>query len=168
MLIQSFLANRRVSFQEIPHEPAFLATRVAAATATPPREFAKPVVLDVDGSPVLAVVPATAYVDLRKVKRFLGAHHVHLASEERCRQLFPEFEAGAWPPFGSMKNIPTLADRNLLDVGQIVFEADNHHDAVRMASGDFRRVEHPLVGSFAKIKRGFREEEDPLERGTWF
>jgi hypothetical protein len=31
----------------------------------------------------------------------------------------------------------------------MVFEANTHHEAIRMAGEDFMRLENPLVGSFA-------------------
>lgn len=127
---------------------------------TPAQQFAKSVILDVDGAPVLAVVPSSCYVDLKKVKKMFHAHHCHLATENRCHMLFPESEFGAWPPFGSMRHIPTLLDEKLLAARQATFESDRLGEAIRMNMEDFEHVEHPIVAPISRTKRAFKNTDD--------
>ncbi len=160
MNVHDYLTAKKVSFQEIRHEPTFQASRTANVMETPARQYAKSVILDIDGAPTLALVPASCFVDLKKVKKLFHARHCHLATEDRCHKLFPESEFGAWPPFGSMRHIPTLLDERLLASRQVTFESDRLGEAIRMNMEDFEHIEHPIIGQFSHPKRRDNRIED--------
>jgi Ala-tRNA(Pro) deacylase len=63
--------------------------------------------------------------------------------------LFPDCERGAIPPFGSLYRIPTVVDESLALDDEIVFEGQNHQEAIRMTYRDYAAVEHPRLGHFA-------------------
>jgi prolyl-tRNA editing enzyme YbaK/EbsC (Cys-tRNA(Pro) deacylase) len=160
MNVHEYLTAKSVPFQEIRHEPTFQASQSARTIAVPAQTFGKSVLLDVDGSPVMAVVPASCFVDLKKVKKLFHAHHCHLASEERCQKLFPESEFGAWPPFGSMRHIPTLMDEKLLNSRQGTFESDRLNESIRMNMEDFEHVEHPIISQISRTKTMYRSLDE--------
>jgi prolyl-tRNA editing enzyme YbaK/EbsC (Cys-tRNA(Pro) deacylase) len=160
MNVHDYLSLKHVPFQEIRHTPQFQAILAARTLGTPARQFGKTVVLDVDGAPVVAVIPASCTVDLKKVKRLYKAKHCHLASEELCHRLFPESERGAWPPFGSMRHIPTLLDEKLLQNRQITLESDCVSEAIRMNVEDYETAEKPQIASITRIKSEWRHEND--------
>jgi prolyl-tRNA editing enzyme YbaK/EbsC (Cys-tRNA(Pro) deacylase) len=160
MNVHDYLNGKRISFQEIRHEPSFQASNAARLLRMPAQQFAKSVLLDVDGAPVMAVVPASCFVDLKKVKKLFHAHHCHLASEDHCHRIFPESERGAWPPFGSMRHIPTLMDEKLLASRQATFESDRLSEAILMNIEDFEHVEHPIIGQITRTKKIYRDFED--------
>jgi prolyl-tRNA editing enzyme YbaK/EbsC (Cys-tRNA(Pro) deacylase) len=59
------------------------------------------------------------------------------------------------PPFGRLNQLPTRVDETLAEDDRIVFEAQNHEEAIRMAYRDYEALEHPLTGRFAHPVRSF-------------
>ena len=149
MKINELLTNRHVPFQTIHHAPAFTANRMAEMLHVSGQEVAKPVLLRTGRGYVLVVVPANRYVDLQRIREWMGNVPVEMASEDEMDQLFPNCERGAMPPFGSVFHLHTLVDETLAEDDNIVFQAGTHEDSIRMAYHDYEVVEHPLRGDFA-------------------
>jgi Ala-tRNA(Pro) deacylase len=149
MRLDELLTSRHISFDRMPHRPAYTANRMAQALHVRGKDVAKTVLLRTGHGHVLAVLPATHQVDLEQVRRDLGEERVELAPEEEMDRLFPDCERGAIPPFGSLYQLPTLVDESLTQDEQIVFEAHTHEEAIRMAYRDYEALEHPRKGHFA-------------------
>jgi Ala-tRNA(Pro) deacylase len=149
MKLEEFLSEHHVSFQKMPHQPAYTANRIAQALHVPGREVAKSVLLRTGHGHVLAVVPATHRVDLDEIRDCLGEETVEMAPEEDMEQLFPDCERGAIPPFGSMYHLPTIVDQSLAKDEEIVFEGQSHEEAIRMSYRDYEALENPRMGQFA-------------------
>jgi len=150
MRLDEMLTERHVHFERLRHRPTFTANRMAQTLHVPGKEVAKSVLLRAGFGYVLAVLPATHQVDLRRVREELGEEQVELASEREVEQLFPDCEPGAHPPFGSLYNIRTLMDGSLAGDKEIVFEGQNHEEAYRMSFQDYEALEHPVKGYFAR------------------
>jgi len=149
MKLDELLTSRRISFERLHHRPAYTAQRMAQLLHVPGQEVAKTVLLRTDEGYVMSVLPANYQVDLEQVRQCLGAEWVQLASEAEMDRLFPDCERGAMPPFGSLYHLQTLVDDSLAEDDQIVFEAQNHEEAIRMAYCDYEALEHPRKGHFA-------------------
>jgi Ala-tRNA(Pro) deacylase len=149
MNVQQFLRHRDIPFEIMQHQPTYTAQSLAQAVHVSGDEVAKTVLLRADEDYVLAVLPATHSVDLTMAKDLIGAGDVRLAQESECGSHFPDCELGVLPPFGSQYGMKTLVDESLMHDEEIVFEGNNHHEAIRMRLEDYQRLEHPLVGSFA-------------------
>lgn len=151
MKLDEFLSNRQVPFQRLEHRPTYTANRMAQSLHVPGREVAKSVLLrNGRGQYLLAVVPAPCHVDLARLRDYLGEDELELATEEEMEEVFPDCECGAMPPFGSLYQMPTVVDDTLAEDDEIVFDAQNHHEAIRMAYRDFEALEHPQHGRFAR------------------
>jgi Ala-tRNA(Pro) deacylase len=146
--LQHFLKLYRVSYSLIQHAPAFSSQVAAAAMHIPGREMAKTVVLQGRAQPYLAVLPASYHVDLERMAEVVG-ETVRLASEDKIRELFPDCELGAIPPFGRLYGVPVYMDVTLAVGREIVFPAGSHSDALRMNYQDFEDLARPEVCSFA-------------------
>jgi Ala-tRNA(Pro) deacylase len=149
MKLDDFLTSRQIPFERLHHRPVYTANRMAQALHVPGREVAKTVLLRTGNGYALAVLPATHQVDLDQVREDLGTDNVAMATEAEMDQLFPDCERGAVPPFGSLYDLPTVVDESLADDESIVFDANTHEDAIRMAYRDFEALEHPRRGHFA-------------------
>jgi Ala-tRNA(Pro) deacylase len=150
MNIRQFLETHNIPFKTIVHPPAFDASHLAEATHTSGKQVAKTVLLHVNHSfrDVVAIVPATAQVDLRKVGEIFGGAEVRLANEKDVASRCPDCETGVLPPFGSQYGMRTVVDESLAH-DQIVFEANTHNEAIGMKFADFSALEAPLIGSIA-------------------
>lgn len=151
MNVQEFLSDKQVRFQALPHREVYDAQRLAQELHTPGREVAKTVLLRADHAfvYVVAVLPATKTIDFDKVSAALGGSEIELATELEIKEHCPDCEIGTLPPFGSQYGMKTLVEESLTEDEEIVFEGNNHHEAIRMRYEDFQRLEEPLVARFA-------------------
>jgi Ala-tRNA(Pro) deacylase len=147
--LQEFLDNHHVKYEIITHSPAYSAQAIAASTHTPGKEFAKPVIVRLDGKIIMAVLPACNLVDFDRLKTVAGAGHAELAHEEEFQNLFPECEVGAIPPFGNLYGLEAFVDETLIEDQEIAFSAGSHRELLRMASRDFEGIVKPKVAGFS-------------------
>ena len=66
--------------------------------------------------------------------------------EDELRQLFPDCELGAMPPFGPLYGQTVFVDASLASEPEIVFNAGTHRDAIAMRWNDFVKMVNPIVG----------------------
>ena len=147
--VAQLLETARVPYRLLAHTRAFTAQGTAASLHVSGRDFAKCVVVRTrDGRRVMAVVPGARHLDLDALGGLLGCD-VELLSEEALVKLFPDCEAGAEPPFGNLYGLSVYVDEGLARDHEIVFNAGNHVEAVRMAYADWARLVTPIVARIA-------------------
>ena len=152
MDVQEYLEERNVSFQVIPHEQAFTAQEVAAEEHVSGHKFAKTVIATGPADACyMFVLPASRHVDFEKASEIVG-EELELASEERMKELFPDCEIGAEPPFGSEYGVPTYMDEALNEFDEIVFRAGTHDLTLQVALEDYKKLEDPQVAQFAILE----------------
>lgn len=159
--LMEFLDQQQIKYVVVTHSPAFTAQEVAATVHIPGEEVAKAVMVKVDGKMAMAVVPASYMVDFRKLKDAAVARKIELATETEFKDLFPECEVGAMPPFGNLYNLDVFASDTLAEDEEISFNAGSHRELVRMAYKDFERLVKPKVMSFSVKKKIHGEDEKP-------
>lgn len=149
MQLRDFLTRKNIPHERLAHPPAFTASRVAQSLHVAGREVAKTVVYSTDIGKVVVVLPSTHLVDASRLRAVLDTKKLELVNEDELESLFPDFERGAVPPFGSLFKLSTLVDESLTEDDTIVFEGQNHEEALRMKYEDFEELEHPQVAQFA-------------------
>lgn len=147
--LKTFLDEGNIRYTLMTHSPAYTAQAAAATLHVPGKELAKTVVMSAGDNTVLAVLPASFHVDMKKLGALVG-RSVRLATEAEFISLFPDCELGAMPPFGTIYNLPVYVDESLAADEEIVFNAGTHRDAIRMRFADFERVAQAKRGAFAK------------------
>jgi Ala-tRNA(Pro) deacylase len=147
--LQEFLDSRHVRYMTITHSPAYSAQMIAASTHTPGQEFAKTVIMKLDGRMAMAVLPACNLINVDHLKELAGASRAELAPEEEFQDIFTECEVGAMPPFGNLYGLEVFVDEALTDDQEIAFNAGSHRELVRMAYRDFERLATPKVARFS-------------------
>lgn len=150
--IREYLDKHEIKYVVISHSVAHTAQGIAALTHIPGSELAKTVIVKIDGKPAMAVVPASFHVDLRLFKKATGANSVELASEEEFKDLFPECETGAMPPFGNLYGMDVYADERLAKDKEIAFNAGSHRELIRLAWEDFNRLAKPQMVELVREK----------------
>lgn len=148
--LKELFEEKKVEYELLDHAPAFTAQEEAAATHVPGRNWAKTVVLLVDGDPVLAVLPATRRLDLDAFARAAGAKEVELADEEAFRRLYPDCEPGAMPPFGHLYDQTTFVDESLREDEYIAFHAGDHKTAIKLPYAVYEELEEPVAALFSE------------------
>lgn len=145
--LASLLDDGRVPYRSLAHAPDATSQATAQHTHTPGREFAKTVVVWVDGRFGMAVLPAHRRVDLEKLRKWLNAREARLATEPEMARLFPDCEVGAEPPFGNLYQLPVYVSP-LLSHERITFHGGSHDEAVQMNYSDFALLAKPAVIDF--------------------
>jgi len=153
MKVVDFLKEKQVDFDVIPHRRVFDAQRLAGEIHQSGHDVAKTVLLrarnDDSTNCFVAVLPASRNVDLDRARETLKVDKLELATEIEMKELCPDCEMGALPPFGSQYGMPTVVDSSLSDEEEIVFEGNTHEEAIRMNFADFNEIEHPIAFDFA-------------------
>jgi Ala-tRNA(Pro) deacylase len=148
--LKEVLDKAKIPYEIYNHPQAFTAQETAASQHLPGQEMAKVVMLKVDGSLVMAVVPASTMVSYGKVRASLRVKEVALATEDEFVSKFPECEIGAMPPFGNLFGLPVYVDPALEKDEMIFFNAGNHLQTVRLKYSDFAKLVRPNVVSLIK------------------
>ncbi|MGH7509765.1 MAG: aminoacyl-tRNA deacylase [Gemmatimonadales bacterium] len=147
--LKDFLDANGVRYVTISHSKAYTANEVAASAHVPGKSMAKTVMVKVDGRMAMAVLPAAFRVSFDQLRDAIGAREVVLAEEAEFRELFPDCEIGAMPPFGSLYGLPVYVADILGENEEIAFNAGSHTEVIRLAYADFNRLVNPQVLSFA-------------------
>jgi Ala-tRNA(Pro) deacylase len=139
--LQDYLAERQIAYEVLPHTKTMTSATTAQAAHLPGRSVAKAVVVeDESGRYAVAVVPATAHVQLARLERELHRSGLHLASEPQLGKLFPDCELGAIPPLGQAYGLPTIVEEELATQPDVFFEAGDHQHLVHVSQGEFGRL----------------------------
>lgn len=143
--LKEFLDSHGVKYVTISHSQAYTAQRIAELTHIPGKELAKTVIVKLDDKFAMAVLPASKRVDLDYLKRGAKAKQVELASEAEFKDLFPDCEVGAMPPFGNLYDMDVYVAEQLTGDEEIAFNAGSHTELVRMSYEDFDNLVKPKV-----------------------
>lgn len=143
--VRHLLEANGIKYSSIAHMPAYSAQRIAAVAHVPGREFAKTVIIDVDGELAMAVQNAASKVPLGRIKAAAGARDVRLASEHEFRERFPDCETGAMPPFGNLYGMEVFVTKDLAADDEIVCNAGSHTELIKLHYSDFAKLVHPVV-----------------------
>lgn len=146
--LADFLNDNHVDYITINHSPAYAADEIAASAHLPAKELAKTVIVKVNGRMMMAVLPASHRINVRKLENALGGRPVELATEAEITDIFPGCSLGAMPPFGILWGMDVCVASKLKEDGRIAFNAGNHTELIQLAYSDFERLVHPTVLEF--------------------
>ncbi|HMB93591.1 MAG TPA: YbaK/EbsC family protein [Rhodothermales bacterium] len=147
--LKAFLDEHGVKYVTIKHSRAYTAQEVAASAHIPGQELAKTVMITLNGTMAMAVLPASYQVDFDLLQEATGAKEIELAPEEAFKDLFPDCEAGAMPPFGNLYDMDVFVAARLTEDEQIAFNAGSHTELIKMSYPDFARLVDPVILEFS-------------------
>lgn len=151
--LKVFLDSHKVKYVVISHSPAYTALEIASLARIPGKEIAKTVIVNADTKKLMVVLPASHMVDFTSLRTLINAKQMELASEQEFRDLFPECEVGAMPPFGNLFNLDVVVAESLAEDEMIAFNAGTHKELVRMTYRDFVQLVQPKIGKLSFPKR---------------
>lgn len=149
MQIAEKLSQEHVVYEEMHHTPAFTSQQVAQAEHVHGMNVAKPVIVNADGRNYMCVLAACCTINFDALKTVLEAETVRLVEEGELRELFPDCDIGAEPPFGSLYGMPTILDDRMEHDEFIVFQSGTHEDALKISMQDYLKIESPRIFSFS-------------------
>jgi Ala-tRNA(Pro) deacylase len=147
--LKEFLDSNKIKYVSISHSPAFTAQQIAASAHIPGKDLAKTVMIKIDNKMAMAVLPASLKIDFDLLKKASGSGNIELATESEFKDLFPECEPGAMPPFGNLYGMDVYVARSLTEDTDIAFNAGSHTELIKMAYEDFEKLAKPRILKFS-------------------
>lgn len=153
--LKRHLEKNGVPFTTLTHQPAFTAQEVAHSAHVCGKTLAKVVIILIDGGMAMVAMPATSKIRWDRFMSAMGTDFIELADEEDFKDLFPDCEVGALPPFGSLYGMPVYLDGSLTRNEDILFSAGTHNELIKLSMQDYLILEHPMTleEGFAPIAR---------------
>jgi Ala-tRNA(Pro) deacylase len=125
----------------ISHPHTETAAQEALALGVSRDEVGKTLVLVGDHGFVRVVIPASARLDLHKIRPLIGCGHTtRLATEDELAAAYPMFELGAVPPYGGPSGDAVVVDRRIALLDSVIVEAGTHEQSIRIAIPDLIRL----------------------------
>ena len=147
--LKEYLDRHQVKYVTISHPTVYTTQEIAASAHIPGKELAKTVMVKIDGKTAMAVLPASYRVDFDLLKKAAGASSVKLAGEEEFKNMFPDCEIGAMPPFGNLYGMDVFVAASLAEDAEIAFNAGSHSELIRLSYKDFERLVKPKLAKFS-------------------
>lgn len=144
------LERARLQYELIPHRRTATAVEEAAAVGAPPEEVAKTIVLTDGDAYVRAVLPASARLDLHKVRELLGRKRLRLATEAELALAYPMFELGAVPPVGGPGGDRVVVDRRVAATEDVLIEPGSHSESVRLGTSGLLTLANAQVADICR------------------
>jgi Ala-tRNA(Pro) deacylase len=139
--VTRFLDDHGVTYEVVEHEKQFTAAGEAQAAGIEPHNAAKALLVREDGEYLLAVIPASSRLDLKKLRATLEERpKVRLATEDEIGSDFPAFELGAVPPVGPGLPSAEVVDRALLEHDRVLCNAGDHAHSLLVDPNEIVRV----------------------------
>ena len=147
--LKKFLDENGIEYITITHSQAFTSQKIAASAHIKGRNLAKTVIIKIKNQFAMAVLPANNYVNFNLLKEITGFEDVILANESEFKELFPDCELGAMPPFGNLYGMKVYVSDQLSEQKEIAFNGGDHAELIQMKYKDFEKLVKPEILKFA-------------------
>jgi Ala-tRNA(Pro) deacylase len=147
--LKEYLDGNKIKYVIKSHSVAYTTPEIAALAHVPGKEWAKTVIIKVDGKMAMAVLPASYRIDFDDLKKAIGVKNIELATEEEFEKQFVDCELGAMPPFGNLYDMNVYVAESLAEDDEITFNACSHMELMQMAYKDFEKLVNPNVIKFS-------------------
>lgn len=141
--LRKVLNQNKIRYVTLDHSPAYTAQEIAESVHLPGKEIAKTVIIKLDRTFAMVVLPASMQIDFNLLIRAFSATQVELATESEFQGLFPDCEVGAMPPFGNLFGMHVYVAPELAEDEWIAFNAGSHTELIQMRYTDFEDLVQP-------------------------
>lgn len=149
-----FLDSHNIRYVTLHHSQAYTAQEVAQSAHIHGVEFAKTVIVRLDGKLAMAVLPAPEKIDLELLSAAAHVKEAELATENEFQGRFPKCEVGAMPPFGNLFDMDVYLEEEMTSNERMTFNAGTHTELVQMSVKDFLDLVNPKL---TRISRSYTE-----------
>ncbi len=156
--IRQLLETEQVEFRELHHEPTYTSEEAARVRGEELRNGGKALLMKVNDTFALFVLPAERRVYSALIRKQLGSRKMRFATAEELQQLTaregsPGLVPGSVPPFGSpILPFPLYVDSGIRENERIAFNAGSLTDSVIMSVVDYLALARPeQIFAFSRI-----------------
>lgn len=137
------LTQAKVSFEVHAYEhdpaaPSYGAEAAEAMGVAPARVF-KTLLADVDGKPIVAVVPVSGQLDLKALANAVGGKKAAMADPATAERT-TGYVLGGISPLGQRKKLPTVIDESALEYETVFCSAGRRGLEIELAPADLVRL----------------------------
>jgi Ala-tRNA(Pro) deacylase len=143
--VKELLDVENIKYVTVSHSVAYTAQEIAARAHVSGKNLAKTVMVKIDGKMAMAVLPSTYKVDFDLLAEAAGAKHVELATEAEFKDMFPDCDVGAMPPFGNLYGLDVFVAKTLAEDDEIAFNAGTHTELIKLPYAEYERLVKPKV-----------------------
>jgi prolyl-tRNA editing enzyme YbaK/EbsC (Cys-tRNA(Pro) deacylase) len=145
--LKAFLASRGVWHRFIEFEEP-VKTVEQAARKVPVEKIAKSILLvDHEGKPLLAILPARSRISFRKVKALMNLKDVRLASPGEVEQ-HTGYPAGGVPPIAGVER--KVLDTRLLGNETVIGGGGDIYKLMEIRVRDLLALANPIIGDISE------------------
>lgn len=139
MTVEQYLEQHEIPYDVMQHPAAPTSLKTAMAADIPADWMAKAVILEDERGYVMAIIPASHQVSLRRLRAMTG-RQMHTAQEPELAPLFRDCVLGAVPPLGMAYGLDMIWDDSLKGAHEIYFEAGDHESLMHVRGSDFMQM----------------------------
>jgi Ala-tRNA(Pro) deacylase len=143
--VTGFLKEHNVRFNVIEHPLSYTSQKTAEAAHISGKLVAKSVIITVEGSMKMVVLPADEALDLGQLMSLFNTRDVALARESDFTPIFKDCETGGIPPFGNLYGMEVYVRKDLTRDEMIAFNGGDHTELIRISYKDYEKLVHPFV-----------------------
>jgi prolyl-tRNA editing enzyme YbaK/EbsC (Cys-tRNA(Pro) deacylase) len=147
--IKKYLDSNSAKFQHLEHRVVYTAYDTANTLKKELHQVAKNLLIVADKAYIIAIVPASMRIDLKKLKKALKAKKLSIPNEQVMVKVF-KVKPGAMTPFGGLHKAEVWVDKGLLKAKEIILNAGTFSDSVAMKAKDFVILEKAKLANFAQ------------------
>src|SRR3989338_4189335 len=134
---KAYLDKRLARYDALTHKTVHTAYDLAQTLRRELHEIGKSLLIAADRAYVIVVLPASMRVDMKKLKKSLGAKQVAIPNERVMVKVF-KVKPGAITAFGGLHKVDVLVDKSLVKGKDVILTAGNFTDSVRMRVKDLK------------------------------
>jgi Ala-tRNA(Pro) deacylase len=134
--VMNTLTSAHISYEVVDHPKSFSSAETAYIAHVPDDHIAKAVLVKDESGYLLVVIPASNWVNFKRLREELG-RELQLAEETEIERLFMDCVPGAIPPLGGVYGIESLLDEALVSLAHVYFEAGDHESLIRVDAEQF-------------------------------
>ncbi|MFA5106839.1 MAG: YbaK/EbsC family protein [Patescibacteria group bacterium] len=150
--VLSYLDKNKMKYTLVEHKTVYTAYDVAQTLKMKLQEIVKTLLVKVDGKLALAVLPASARLDLKKLKVLAKAKKVELPKENVMKTKL-SIIPGALTPFGPLYKLPAYLDKNLLKQKAVLVGSGSFEFSLKMSPSVLVKATQPITGAFSAKKK---------------
>jgi len=143
------LDQHGVSYTSLTHAPVVTSNEAARERGNDAATGLKCLLLKSDTDFVLAVLPGSAKLDSRALRRVTESRDVRFADPDDVRERMG-CEVGACYPLGNLIRTRTIFDSDIAECEDVVFNAGLHDTSIRMRARDLMALVDPDVYDVTK------------------
>lgn len=172
--IQKHLENMEVDAEAIVHRTVYTAYDLAQTTGANIESIAKTLLLKVEpyvgvnkSKYVIAVLPASHNLDLKKLQKALKVKKLSIPKEQVMTKLY-KVKAGALTAFGPVHgDTPVVIDKALMKSKKIIARSGSFTESLLMKAKDFAKATGGELAAFAvKVKRAKPKTKKAVKKPT--